>query len=185
MLLFLVWFNNSNQFQIYGVTRSYSSRPFLYALAWSMKFIVRTIHVSGGSKQASIHMHVSMGLTQTHSDLASNTWENKIKWNKETDIQSHLTLQTVTLSEWPRELSQGWCMCMPRDHSVEFGEIQHHCATFSHLAMSGKRGGGKRVSELKIRSLRLPFTHISSNRWALIRICLISKQVHKASTQGS
>ena len=32
VLLFLVWFNNSDQFQIYEVTRSYPSRPFLYAL---------------------------------------------------------------------------------------------------------------------------------------------------------
>ena len=32
VLLFLVWFNNSDQFQIYKVTRSYSSHPFLCAL---------------------------------------------------------------------------------------------------------------------------------------------------------
>ena len=32
MLLLLVQFNNSDQFQIYGVTRSYSSRLFLCAL---------------------------------------------------------------------------------------------------------------------------------------------------------
>ena len=30
--IFLVQFNNSDRFQIYGVTDSYSSRPFLYAL---------------------------------------------------------------------------------------------------------------------------------------------------------
>ena len=33
MLLFLVRFNNSTRFEIYGVTRSSSSRPFLCALA--------------------------------------------------------------------------------------------------------------------------------------------------------
>ena len=33
-------------------------------------------------------------------------------------------------------------MCMARDHPLEFGETQHHCATFSHLPMSGKEGGG-------------------------------------------
>ena len=32
MLLFLVRFNNSTQFEIYRVTRSYSSCPFLCAL---------------------------------------------------------------------------------------------------------------------------------------------------------
>ena len=32
VLLFLVRFNNSDRFQIYGVTRSYSSRPFLCTL---------------------------------------------------------------------------------------------------------------------------------------------------------
>ena len=32
MLLFLVRFNNSARFEIYGVTRSSSSRPFLCAL---------------------------------------------------------------------------------------------------------------------------------------------------------
>ena len=32
VLLFLVQFNNSDQFELYGVTRSYSSRPFLCAL---------------------------------------------------------------------------------------------------------------------------------------------------------
>ena len=32
VLLLLVWFNNSDWFQIYVVTHSYSSRPFLCAL---------------------------------------------------------------------------------------------------------------------------------------------------------
>ena len=50
VLLFLVWFNNSDPFQIYGVTRSYSSHlflcalavgcPFSFSLAWSI-----TVHL--------------------------------------------------------------------------------------------------------------------------------------------
>ena len=35
LLLFLVWFNNFDRFQIYGVTHSYSSCLFLCALALS------------------------------------------------------------------------------------------------------------------------------------------------------
>ena len=35
LLLFLVWFNNFDRFQIYGVTYSYSSRPFMCVLALS------------------------------------------------------------------------------------------------------------------------------------------------------
>ena len=37
VLLFLVQFNNSDQFKIYGVTCSYSSRPFLCALEATCK----------------------------------------------------------------------------------------------------------------------------------------------------
>ena len=39
VLLFLVWINNSNRFQIYVVTRSYSSCPFLCTLSNSMALV--------------------------------------------------------------------------------------------------------------------------------------------------
>ena len=49
VLLFLVRFNNSDRFQIYVVTRSYSSRPFLCALGQSHP-LCRTGHVLGNTR---------------------------------------------------------------------------------------------------------------------------------------
>ena len=40
VLLFLVRFNNFAQFEIHGVTRSYSSRPFLCALVQTYRVCV-------------------------------------------------------------------------------------------------------------------------------------------------
>ena len=42
MLLFLVHFNNSVRFEIHGVTRSSSSRPFLCALGFAIWYDLRT-----------------------------------------------------------------------------------------------------------------------------------------------
>ena len=67
VLLFLIWFNDSDQFQIYVqvVTGSYSSRPFLCALGGTLGYI---------------HTHVWLALTPWKLGLLSSLWI--VHWQK-------------------------------------------------------------------------------------------------------